>query len=238
MSRFLPVLLFLLPVAVLADGLPQAPYIQVSGHGELHVIPDMLIVSLTLEKTGMDATAARADVEARATKALALARKLGLVDKDIKAPAVTVYPQYEWHSGPDGDGKQVLVGQHVTRGITLTLRDTARYGELVDGLFAAGVTRLDGVSPDRSDRDALQRHALADAVTDARAKAEALAGSAGVHLGDVYSISDQSGSRGPRPIMMGAMAMSANRTAAPQAEYLSGEIEIDADVQAYYLIGK
>lgn len=238
MSRLFSLLLLLFPVVALADGLPQAPYIQVNGHGELHVAPDMLTVSLTLEKTGMDATAARADVETRANKVLALARKLGLADKDIKAPAVTVYPQYEWHSGPGGDGKQVLVGQHVTRGITLTLRDTARYGELVDGLFAAGVTRLDGVSPDRSDRDALQRHALADAVTDAHAKAEALAGSAGINLGAVYSISDQSGGRGPRPIMMGAMAMSANRNAAPQAEYLSGEIEIDADVQVYYLIGK
>lgn len=238
MSRFLSIILFLLPVTAVADGMPQGPYIEVSGHGELHVIPDMLIVSLTLEKTGMDATAARANVEARAAKVLALARKLGLADKDIKAPAVTVYPQYEWHSGPGGDGKQVLVGQHVTRGITLTLHDTARYGELVDGLFVAGVTRLDGVSPDRSDRDALQRHALADAVTDAHAKAGALAGSAGINLGAVYSISDQSGGRGPRPIMMGAMAMSADRNAAPQAEYLSGEIEIDADVQVYYLIGK
>lgn len=237
MYRLFFILLFLFPFAALADGLPQAPYIQVNGHGEVHVAPDMLAVTLTVEKTGMDATAARADVEARATKVLALARKLGLADKDIKAPAVTVYPQYEWHSGPGGDGKQVLVGQHVTRSIMLTLRDIARYAELVNGLFAAGVTRLDGVSPDRSDRDALQRRALADAVTDARAKAEALAGSAGVRVGAVYSINDLSAERGPRPIMMAAMA-NADRGAVPQAEYLNGEIEIDADVQVYYLIGK
>ncbi len=237
MYRLLFILLFLFPFAAPADGLPQAPYIQVNGHGEVHVAPDMLAVTLTVEKTGMDAAAARADVEVRATKVLALARKLGLADKDIKAPAVTVYPQYEWHSGPGGDGKQVLVGQHVTRNIMLTLRDIARYGELVNGLFAVGVTRLDGVSPDRSDRDALQRRALADAVTDARAKAEALAGSAGVRVGAVYSINDLSTERGPHPIMMAAMA-NADRGAAPQAEYLNGEIEIDADVQVYYLIGK
>jgi len=238
MPKFFAVVLLLFASTALADGLPQAPYIQVNGHGELHVAPDMLTVSMTLEKTAMDATAARADVEARASKVLALARKLGLADKDIKAPAVTVYPQYEWHSGPGGDGKQVMMGQHVTRSIMLTLKDISRYGELVDGLFAAGVTRLDGISPDRSDRDALQRHALADAVTDAHAKAEALAESAAVHLGTVYSINDQSSARGPRPIMMGAMAASASRGAEPQAEYLNGEIEIDADVQVYYLIGK
>ena len=235
MLKSLAVLLLSLSSAAFADGLPTGPYIQVSGHGEEHVAPDMLQVSLTLEKTSMDAVAARADVEARAAKVLALARKLGIADKDIMAPAVTVQPQYEWRSGPGGDGKQVLMGQHVVRRVTLTLRDIARYGDLADGLFAAGVTRLDGVMPDTSRRAALEQQALAAAVADAHNRAEALARGAGVGLGPVFSLAEQGGVRGPRPIMMAAMS----REAGPaQPEFLSGEIEIDADVQAYYLIGK
>lgn len=238
MPKLIIFLLFLSlfsPFAVSADGLPTSPYIQVSGHGEVRVAPDMLVVSMTLEKTGMDAKAARADVEGRAAKVIATARKLGLADKDIKAPAVTVEPQYEWHNAPDGSGKQVLTGQHVTRSITLTLRDVSRYGDLADGLFAAGVTRLDGVAPDTSERDKLQQQALGLAVGAAHAKAEALAGSAGVSLGAVYSISEDGGVRAPRPMMMAAMSR-ASSEAAP--EYLNGEIEIDADVQVYYLMGK
>ena len=234
MYKLLPALLLLVSPALFADGLPGSPWIQVSGHGEEHVAPDILRVSLTLEKTSMDAVTARADVEARAAKVLALARKLGLADKDIRAPAVTVEPQYEWRSAPGGDGKQVLVGQRVQRSMTLTLRDVSRYGTLVDGLFADGVTRLDGVEPDSSERDALQQQALAAAVQDAHAKAVALAQGAGVSLGPVYSVSEQAGSRGPRPLMMAAMS----RGNAAQPEYLNGEIEIDADVQVYYLIGK
>lgn len=236
--KLIPALLFPIlfsPFAASADGLPTSPYIQVSGHGEVHVAPDMLIVSMTLEKTGMDAKAARADVEGRAAKVIALARKLGLADKDIKAPAVTVEPQYEWHNGSNGDGKQVLVGQHVTRGITLTLRDIARYGDLVDGLFAAGVTRLDGVSPDTSQRDKLQQQALGLAVDAAHGKAVALAAAAGVSLGAAYSIAENGADHGPRPLFMAA-ANRASGAAAP--EYLNGEIEIDADVQVYYLMGK
>ncbi|HEV7165861.1 MAG TPA: SIMPL domain-containing protein [Gammaproteobacteria bacterium] len=238
MPKLIILLLFLIlfsPFAVSADGLPQSPYIQVSGHGEVHAAPDMLIVSMTLEKTGMDAKAARADVEGRAAKVIALARKLGLADKDIRAPAVTVEPQYEWHNSSGGDGKQVLVGQHVSRGITLTLRDIARYGDLADGLFAAGVTRLDGVLPDTGERDKLQQEALGLAVGAAHTKALALAAAAGVSLGAAYSIAENGESRGPRPMFM-AGASRASAEAAP--EYLNGEIEIDADVQVYYLMGR
>ena len=233
MPRTFALLTLCLPILAFADGLPSSPYIEVSGHGELHVAPDLAYVNLTLEKTSLDAKAARADVESRAAKVIALARELGIAEKDIKAPAVTVYPQYEWHQTPSGDGKQVLVGQHVSRDIGLTLRDLSRYGALVDGLFAAGVTRLDDVVSDRSDRDQLQQQALALAVQQAHTKAEALAAAGGVTLGAVYRISEQEGSRGPRPMMMAALKSSG----AQQPEFLSGEIEIDADVTAYYLMG-
>lgn len=233
MPRTLALLALCLPALALGDGLPSSPYIEVSGHGELHVAPDLAYVNLTLEKTSLDAKAARADVESRAAKVIALARELKIAEKDIKAPAVTVYPEYEWHQTSSGDGKQVLVGQHVTRSISLTLRDLSRYGALADGLFAAGVTRLDDVVPDRSDRDQLQQQALAQAVQDAHGKAQALAAAAGVELGAVYRISEQEGSRAPRPMMMAAL----KSPGAQQPEFLSGEIEIDADVTAYYLMG-
>ena len=235
MLKLSAALLLFFTGAAFADGLPTNPYIQVSGHAEEHVAPDMLKVSLTLEKTSMDAVAARADVEARAAKVLALARKLGIADKDIRAPAVTVQPQYEWRSAHGGDGKQILIGQHVVRGVTLTLRDIGRYGDLVDGLFAAGVTRLDGVIPDTSQRETLEQQALSLAVADARDRATALARGADVALGPVFSIAEQGGERGPRPMMMAAMSREAG---ASQPEFLSGEIDIDADVQVYYLIGK
>src|SRR5579871_398205 len=44
--------LLMLPALAAADGLPTSPYVQVTGRGELQVTPDMLRLSLTLEKTG------------------------------------------------------------------------------------------------------------------------------------------------------------------------------------------
>ena len=223
-----------------ADGLPDAPYIQVNGHGSLQLEPDILYVDLTLEKSAPDAKAARADVEARTVKVIAAARKLGLADKDIEARAISVYPEYgrvkgPLSSSPDGQEPLKVVAQHVTREVTLSLRDLGRYGELVDALFAVGVTRLDQVTPDRSDRATQQRKALALAVQDAHDKAASLAQGAGVNLGAVFSIAEQGGNYGPRPMMMARAEASAS---AGSPEYLPGLIEIDADVSVYYLIAK
>jgi uncharacterized protein YggE len=117
------------------------------------------------------------------------------------------------------------------------LRDLSRYGELVDGLFDAGVTDLGNVVMDHSDRQTLQQKARALAVGDAHDKAAGLAQSASVTLGPVYSISDQSATYGPRPMMMAARTAGASAdSAAP--EYLGGKIEIGADVTVYYLINR
>jgi len=229
-------LLGLTPLAAVADGLPSSPYIQVNGHAELLVAPDMAYVSLTLEKTDLDAKAARADVEDRTAKVIALARKVGIAEKDIDAPSVTVYPQYGWVVDNSVAIKRAykLTGHHVTRGVTLTLRDLSRYGELVDGLFDAGVTDLGNVSMDRSDRAGLQQKARGLAVVDAHDKAAGLAQSAGVTLGPIFSINDQSAAEGPRPLMLARAAGASADSAAP--EYISGKIGIGADVTVYYLI--
>lgn len=236
-------LLLVAPVAAFADGLPTSPYIQVSGHGQLQMTPDMAYVPLSIEKTSLDAKAAREDVEARAVKVLALARRLKIADKDIDAPSVTVYPEYVWVTenptmGTSSGSRRVrkLTGQHVTRTITLTLRDLTHYGELVDGLFDAGITDLGNVAMDRSDREALQQTARALAIGDAHEHAAGLAQSAGVNLGAVYSITEQGGGYVPRPM---SMVRAASMDAAPAApEYLDGKIEISSDVTVFYLINK
>jgi len=227
-----------LPFAAVADGLPKDPFIQVSGHGELRVTPDILHVALTVEKTDKDLKVAREDVESHATGVIELARKLGVADRDIDAAALYIYPQYAWQRSdkPGGTASQVLVGQHVTRSLYITLRDISRYGDLLDGLVAVGVTRVDNVTPDLKDRQAQARNALQMAIADAHDNAAMIAKSAGVTLGAVYSVAEQGGGYMPRPIAMeGAMRASSEAGA---AEYLPGQLEVDVDVTVYYLIAQ
>lgn len=42
--------IMLIPTLAFADALPSAPYVQVSGHGTLSVVPDMAHIYFTIDK--------------------------------------------------------------------------------------------------------------------------------------------------------------------------------------------
>jgi len=220
--------IMLIPALAFADALPSAPYVQVSGHGTLNVVPDMAHISLAVEKTDTDLASARADVERRAAQVIEAAKKLGIAARDITAANISVWPEYRWQNN-----NQVFMGQHVSRRIEITLRDMPRYADLVGALVNAGVTNIGSTTPDRSDMPQLRQRALAKAVDDAHARAVALATAAGVDLGSVYSITENSGFA-PRPLMMAATARPMTMQGAP--EYEPGTIDVTADVSIVYLL--
>lgn len=217
----------LLPLAALADALPSAPYVQVSGHGSLTVAPDMAYVGVTLSKTDKNLALARNDVEQRATAVIAAARKLGVAERDIDAASLSIQPEYQWQNN-----SQVFMGQRVSRSIAITLRSLNRYPDLIGALVKAGVTSF-STTMDRSDFDALRRQALAAAVDDAHARAAALAEAAGASLGPVYSISEHSAFARPQPVMSMDKSLSANTNG---AEFPPGTLSISADASVMYLL--
>ncbi|MHB8424827.1 MAG: SIMPL domain-containing protein [Gammaproteobacteria bacterium] len=227
-ARLFVIALLLMPAAAWAGALPSAAFIQVSGHGSLRVPPDLLHISLTLEQTNRDLSAAKRAVNARAREVIALAHRLGIADRDINAAAIYISPQYDWQNN-----KQRYLGEHVTRSVQLTLRDLQNYPQLVNGLVRIGVTTLGAVQPGRSDMQSLMAKTLARAVRDAHARAAAIAAGAGVSLGRVYSITDNSAVSQPRPLIMAAGAASSGGP-----EYEAGSIAITAEITAVYLIGE
>lgn len=222
------VLVFAAPLAI-ADGLPSVPYVQVSGHGDVRVAPDMLDIAFTVTRSDPKLSTARADVEQRSDAVIALAKQLGIASRDIQAQAIYIAPEYNWQ-----DNKREYLGQRVTRTFDFTLRDLGRYPALIDGLVKAGVSSLDSVIPSRSDMPALRARALAAAMQDAHTRAQTLAASAGTALGAVFSISENSDAvTGPRPMMLSAARSSMQ---AP-ASYEPGLVDIGVDVSVVYLLG-
>jgi len=220
--------IMLIPALAFADALPSAPYVQVSGHGTLSVVPDMAHIYLTIEKTDKDLASAHADVERRAAQVIEAAKKLGIAARDIKAMNISVWPEYQWQNN-----NQVFMGQHVSRRIEVTLRDMPRYADLVSALIHAGVTNIGSTTLDRSDMPQLRQQALTQAVDDAHGHALALATAAKVGLGSVYSITENSGFA-PRPLMMAATLHPTTMQGAP--EYEPGTIDVTADVSIVYLL--
>jgi uncharacterized protein YggE len=92
----------------------------------------------------------------------------------------------------------------------------------------AGANEVDGPSLTSADARVLSQRALQAAVTDARQRAQAIASAAGVRLGAVQSISEQTTST---PVPYAAAKASATPTPVE-----AGTVQIEADVTATFAI--
>lgn len=202
------------------------PHIDVSGHGEVLVVPDIVALDLAVVETGTDLAATKAVVDGNAAQVLEKVEARGIGAADINATRLMIVPEYQW----DGQ-KRVFQGYRVSQEIHLRLRDTALYAELLSDLVSAGITELTNTRLDTSRRQALQDEALVRAAADARRKAESIAAELGAGLGQVFSVTEVSANGGPSPMVRGeVMAMAADS----QSVFEPGTLAISRTVRAVF----
>ncbi|MBV9851888.1 MAG: SIMPL domain-containing protein, partial [Armatimonadetes bacterium] len=209
--------------AVVAEGLTA------HGHAELKVKPDLarVTVSVTTQATQQDAAAQ--DNARRTTAVLAALRAAGVGERDIQTESYNVQPQYDYKPSPP-----VLTGFQVTNTLQVTIRDLGRAGVIVDRATQSGATDVSGLSFDLADRAAAERQALAQAVTEAKAKAQTMASAAGVVFGRLLSLSE-----GSPVVVQPLFAARALAAAGPQppTPIEAQQITVTADVTAVYAVG-
>ena len=165
--------------------------ITVTGSATAKSVPDQASFTFGVETTGASAADAISANAQKMRGVIAALRRLGIDRADIRTTEVSVYPR------SDTSGR--ISGYSAGNSVTVKVRPIARAGRAVDAVTAAGVNEVSGPSFDRSDRDALYRSALANALAAARAKATALANAAGVSLGRVTRIDEGEGVPTPVP---------------------------------------
>src|SRR5205823_13463261 len=114
---------------------------------------------------------------------------LGVADHDIR----TTYYNVNFNPRPEGPpvpNYGVQYGYIVSRGVSVTLQRTGVVGKAVDASISAGVNHVDSVTFGVSDNHALTIKALADAVTQARSRAQAIASAAGLKIVRVRTIQE------------------------------------------------
>jgi hypothetical protein len=198
---------------------PPAKVVTTVGRGTISTVPDVATVSFgvrTEAATAADALARNSDLMARVVAALKAAG-----GERLQTQEVSLYPR------TDETGKTTgFVAQD-----TVSARSKiAGAGSLVDAAVAAGANTVQGPSLERSDRDAIYRDALAKALGDARAKAEALAKAGGFDVGPVASVDEQVDT-GDRPVFESVAAAKASDTAIEP-----GRQDVDATVTVSFEI--
>ncbi len=173
--------------------------ITVEGTGKATAIPNIAQISFTVTEKGATVAEAQDKATARIDAALASVKDMDIEEADIKTTYYNVNPTYEYpqpcYSGicPEILSSPRITGYEVSQGVEVKVRDTAKAGEVLQGLGTAGVQNISGPNFVLDDADSVREEARGEAVEKAHANAKRLASELGVSLGKVVSFSDNTG---------------------------------------------
>jgi hypothetical protein len=173
--------------------------ITVQGTATASAAPAKAQLSLGVETRADTAKAALAANAAEMRKVLAAVKAAG--GQDVRTQSVWLSSFYG-DNGPQG----FTATNTVTTSVVV-----AKAGAVIDAAVDAGANQVSGPSLSADDEQALYRQALEAAVADARERAKALAGAAGVSLGRVTAMVESGGGGSP-PVMFETAKMAADST--------------------------
>ncbi len=202
--------------------------INVSGSGEVYLVPDIAYVYVGTRSEAGDVATALNDNNKQAQGISSVLSEMGIDPKDIQTTSFNVYPQQNY--GPDG---QPLDTKYVVENtVFIKVRELTRLGELLDAVVRKGANQINGISFDVEDREQAESDSRKLAVQDATKKAQELADAAGVGLGQLMSLNVYS-SGSPQPMYDAKGGGYAMESAAPIA---SGQLVISAEANLSYEI--
>ncbi|MGA3058412.1 MAG: SIMPL domain-containing protein [Candidatus Limnocylindrales bacterium] len=200
--------------------------VTVSGSGQVSVAPDVADVVLGVSITKPTVAEAQSAAATSMASVVAAIKKNGVESKDIVTVNLSLSPVYDYNGSVPR-----LVGQQFTNTVRVTVRDLKSVAAVVDDSVAAGATTIQGISFRLDDPKTVQAQARQLAMSDARAKADALTAAAGVSVKGVASISETS----TTPLVSYGALMDAKAQAATPIQ--TGTTDVVITVTVTYLIG-
>ena len=170
--------------------------VSTSGVAIVRSAPDEALVTLGVRT---DASTAQEAMQTNAAHMSDVIRALldaGLDESDLATASISLYPRWD----DTGTG---VVGFTAENQVTATVHDLDRVGAIIDRGVGAGANLASGITFRVSNGNEAADRALAEAVADARRKAEILAEAGGAGLGAVLSIAEVSSASQP-PVVYAA----------------------------------
>ncbi len=170
----------------------------VTGTGKVTTIPDTAIISLGVQITKPTIKSAKDEANTIVNKTLETLKKLGIESKDIKTENYSIYPNYDWTNG-----KNRITGYNVSQNLVVTVRDLDKINDVIDQTTALGLNTVGNINltVNEDKLKELQQEARAEAVKEAKTKAESLSSAASMTLGRIINITESEPFL-PRPFMM------------------------------------
>jgi len=158
--------------------------IRVQGHGSASQAPDRIQISLTVEETSADFSAAIEGSNDRIAAIRAVSEKCGIDPGLLRTNRFHVRDETEYTGG-----RTVHIGFIATHSVGVDLPfDQNLVGKFLATLSGSKADPSVGISFGVSDPELLKQRVLADAVANATTRAETIATAAGIRLGCIETI--------------------------------------------------
>ncbi|RUO72413.1 SIMPL domain-containing protein [Pseudidiomarina sediminum] len=237
MKRMIPLSLIVASAALLgcqpqANAMPNesvAPAtISVNGSAAVEAVPDRVQVRLNVERTGKDIPALKEEVDAITAELLSYLASEGIAKEDIQSYAVRINPKYRYD-----DGEQILLGYQVSRRVVVDFDEADQHSAFLEFALDNGVQRVEEPQYSISNADGLYEQALAQAVANARSKADKLAAAAGVTITGVRQVNENS-HQAPvaRYRMMAANEMGSADVSLPGQQSVNAQVHVVFEISA------
>lgn len=204
--------------------------LTVTGQSQVALTPDIAYVSIGVRTEGPDVGSAVSRNANVVEDVMAVMEGSGISPEDMRTSNFSVYSSDQYSNS----GERIGLNYFVDNTVYVTVRDLANLGELLDDAVEAGANSIWGVQFDVSDRSAATAEARDLAVADAKAQAEALAGIAGLALGDLVSISFTQGGGGIYPGYGGVGGGGDGAYVQSATTIVPGQISVNAVVYMVY----
>lgn len=203
--------------------------VSVAGLGEVKARPDMATISTGVVSEAVSAKDALAKNNAAMAAVIAALKNAGIGEDDIQTSGFSVSPKYPPYQ--PNQTTQRIVGYTVSNQVTANVKNLKNLGAILDTLVQSGSNQISGITFGIDEPKKALDEARKKAVADARAKAELYAEAAGVSLGRVVQISEQTAITPPVPMMRMAVEAAATDAAVPIA---AGQQTVSATVSIVF----
>ena len=193
--------------------------ILVTGQGSTDIAADMAVLTLTVTSDEETARAALDANSAAMSNVLSAMKSEGVKERDLQTSGFSIQPRYFYPPNKPSTNRQPprIVGYTVRNSLTVRVRDISALGEILDTSVTLGVNEGGNIMFTNDDPSSAITQARVRAVSDAMAKAQTLAEAAGVKVGKLLEISEQTYNPRPMPMARAEMSMAVSADSVPVA---------------------
>ena len=237
------------PVTVSPIVSPGATLLSITAEGQSRRAPDLALFSAGVVTSGPNAAEALSANAARMDRVIAALKRAGIDARDLQTAAVSLQPRY---TDPERDAQlrarearqpyvppaqpemPRIIGYEARNSLNIRVRRLGQMGRIIDTLVTEGANQIDGPNfTVEEQREALDE-ARAEAVANARGRAELYAKAAGMRVSRIVSISESGGFYPVNQIVVTGRAGGAMAPPPPPTPIAPGEVALGVSLSVQF----